>query len=116
MTAPRGITPLLKWLLVEVRERPRAELTIHLEQVWLRLNSLEDRVPRVAGMEEIESRFLEAGECYRQAALALFHLLENGGQEGWDQAALCVGHGAALLEQADALNTHLRQRALGWVA
>lgn len=116
MSPPRGITPLLQWLLAEVLERPRAELMTHLEEVLLRLNSLEDQLPRVQGLEEIESRFLEAGEAYREAAFALVAQLEHRVQGRWAYAARCVRHGAALLEQADALNYRLRQRILGRAA
>lgn len=115
MTPPRGITPFLQWLLVEVLERPRTELMDYLEDVLLRLSDLEDRLPRVAGLEEIESRFLQAGEAYRKAAYCLFDQLEHGARDSWDDAARCVREGAALLEQADALNYRLRQQHRGWV-
>lgn len=110
MTPPRGLTPLLQWLLAEVLERPRAELVTHLEDVLTRLAGLESRLPRLAGVEEIASRFQAAGEAYREAALTLYDQLELGCEEGWDHAALCVRQGAELLEQADALNYRLRQR------
>lgn len=116
MTPPRGITPLLRWLLVEVEQRPRAELLDYLEEVLARLESLDERVPRVAGLEEIAARFLQAGEAYREAVLVLFDQLERGASDGLAHAARCVRHGAALLEQADALNHRIPRRGLGWVA
>ncbi|MEW6283520.1 MAG: hypothetical protein AB1758_33225, partial [Candidatus Eremiobacterota bacterium] len=107
---PRGVTPLMRWLLVEVLKRPRPDLLDQLEVLLDRLDVLESQLPRVPGLEEISACFLEAGAHYRQAAWELALQLNQRVPGRWARAARQARQGAALLEQADALNFRLRAR------
>ncbi|MEW6277106.1 MAG: hypothetical protein AB1758_00685 [Candidatus Eremiobacterota bacterium] len=108
---PRGVTPLVRWLLMEVLRRPRPELRTTMDRLLDRLDELEGHLPwsGSAQVDEIAARFLEAGQCYRLALLGMSDYLKARHPGGWARAARHARRGAALLEQADALNYRLRE-------